>query len=109
MVGWLSNRVTPESVKPTVDLLAEEVKSADHYEFPLLMSLLHLMRKVAEQHQCVLQLDIDTVQSWMKLSSRLIRTTRNRQVLARTAHLLRAMIKVKNVPLLIEVYRYLFI
>ncbi|KAK4015632.1 hypothetical protein OUZ56_030607 [Daphnia magna] len=107
LVGWLGNRVSPEAVKSCFDFLEDQVKSATKYEYPLLISMLQLMTSLAEQHIVSSHLPLETIQSWMEVASWLIRSTRSREVLTHVAKLLRAVVKVKNVSLLIEVYRRL--
>lgn len=68
--------------------------------------MLQLMTSLAEQHIVSSHLPLETIQSWMEVASWLIRSTRSREVLTHVAKLLRAVVKVKNVSLLIEVYRF---
>jgi competence protein ComGF len=105
LVRWLGSRVTPEAMKPCFNLLEHQVKSATKYEYPLLISMLQLMTCLAEQHIVASHLPLETIQRWMELSNWVICSTRSREVLTHVAKLLRAIVKVKNVSLLIEVYR----
>ena len=90
-----------------MDLVQQLVGSSSSYEYPLLMSTIQLMTCLAEQHVVASILPQEAIQSWMELSSWLIRSSQSSQMLGHVARLLRAVIKVKNVTLLIEVYRYL--
>ena len=103
---WLGSRVSPEGVKPCLDLLKDQVESAGHYEYPLLISMLQLMTCLTEQNVVSSHLPLETIQRWMEISNWLIRSTRCRGILTHVAKLLRAVIKIKNVTLLIEVYRF---
>lgn len=67
--------------------------------------MLQLMTCLAEQHIVASHLPLETIQRWMELSNWVICSTRSREVLTHVAKLLRAIVKVKNVSLLIEVYR----
>lgn len=104
---WLGNRITLESTKPCLELLNDQVKSASHYEYSLLISMIQLMTCLTEQNVVASVLPLETIQSWMEITNWLIRSTRCREVLTHVVKLLRAVIKVKNVSLLIEVYRRL--
>jgi hypothetical protein len=106
LVRWLGNRVTPEAMKPCFDLLEHQVKSATKYEYPLLISMLQLMTCLAEQQIVASHLPLETIQHWMEVSSWVICSARSREILTHVAKLLRAIVKVKNVSLLIEVYRF---
>ncbi|EFX69271.1 hypothetical protein DAPPUDRAFT_228726, partial [Daphnia pulex] len=107
LVRWLGNRVTPEAMKPCFDLMEHQVKSATKYEYPLLISMLQLMTCLAEQQIVASHLPLETIQHWMEVSSWVICSARSREILTHVAKLLRAIVKVKNVSLLIEVYRRL--
>ena len=105
LVSWLADKITPEALKPCLDLLELQLSYADHYEYPLMVSMLQLMTCLAEQRSVASQLTADMIKRWMDVSNRQVRSTNRQDVLSRVALLLRTMIKIKNVPLLIEVYR----
>ena len=106
LIGWLGVRIVPEALEPCLDLLGTQLKAAaSSFEYPLLLSILKLMTKLVEQSSVASQLTVETVQRWIELSRWLINSTQRRDVLSHVALLLRALIKVKKVPLLIEVYR----
>ncbi len=92
---------------PCLNRLSELVKSAATHRCPdpVLMSLLGLMSVLAEQRSVASQLPVETIQSWMDLTKLLVGLTRRQDVLCRVALVLRTLIKIKNVPLLMEVYR----
>lgn len=69
--------------------------------------MIQLMTCLTEQNVVASVLPLETIQSWMEITNWLIRSTRCREVLTHVVKLLRAVIKVKNVSLLIEVYRRL--
>ena len=95
--------MTVASLSPCLDLVTTQVKSACRYEYSILVAVLRLMTKIVQEISW--QLSVDTVQHWMSFTQLLMHHDREDVVLL-VAGLLGAMIKVKNVPLLIEVYRY---
>ena len=106
LIGWLGVHIVTEALEPCLDLLATQLESAaSSFEYPLLLSTLRLMTKLTEQSPVASQLTVHTIQRWMELSRWLINATQRRDVLSHVALLLRALIKIKKVPLLIEVYR----
>lgn len=106
LIGWLGVRIVSESLEPCLELLAIQLKAAaSSFEYPLLLSILKLMTILIEQSSVASQLTVETIQQWMELSRWLVNSTQRRDVLSHVALLLRSLIKLKKVPLLIEVYR----
>lgn len=105
LIIWLADGITPEALKPCLHLLERQVESSDHYQYPLVASMFHVMTCLAEQRSVASQLTVQMIKGWMDVCNRLVESTQHRGLLSRAAHFLRTMIKIRNVPLLIEVYR----
>lgn len=43
LIAWLGDGITPEALKPCLHLLEREVESSDHYQYPLVASMFHVM------------------------------------------------------------------
>ena len=106
---WLGSRVSPEGVKPCLDLLKDQVESAGHYEYPLLISMLQLMTCLTEENVVSSHLPLETIQRWMEISNWLIRSTYCRGILTHVAKLLRAVIKVNRFSILVNCLLKVFV
>ena len=105
LIGWLGSHISTSSLKLSLDLLETQAELNYHVDHSVLVSILQLMTCLIEQNAA--QLSVETIQQWLQLSKWVLRSSRKQILLSLVAKLFRAMIKVKNVPLLIEVYRHL--
>ena len=104
LIGWLGNHISTSSLKLCLDFLAMQVELNYHLEYSILVTVLQLMTGMIEQNAS--QLSVETIQQWLQLTKWVLQSTRRHILLSLVAKLFRSMIKIKNVPLLIEVYRY---
>ena len=105
LIGWLGSHISTSSLKLSLDLLETQVELEYHFDHSVLVSILQLKTCLTEQNAA--QLSVETIQQWLQLSKWVLQSSRKQILLSLVAKLFRAMIKVKNVPLLIEVYRHL--
>ena len=105
LIGWLGSHISTSSLKLSLDLLETQVELEYHFDHSVLVSILQLKTCLTEQNAA--QLSVETIQQWLQLSKWVLQSSRKQILLSLVARLFRAMIKVKNVPLLIEVYRHL--
>ena len=105
LIEWLGSHISPVSLKSCLDFLNTQIELDYYLEYPILVTILQVMTCLIEQNAS--QLTVETMQRWIQLTQWVLESTRRQDLLSRVARLLRSMIKVKNIPLLIEVYRYL--
>ena len=105
LIRWLGSHISTSSLKLSLDFLETQVELNHHSDHSVLVSILQLMTCLTEQNAA--QLSVETIQQWLQLSKWVLQSSRKQILLSLVAKLFRAMIKVKNVPLLIEVYRHL--
>ena len=106
LVDWLGPGVASISLQPALELLGRQVHSARLYQYPILITMLQLMTCLISGVPS--EIRIDTLQLWMDFANWLMQSDKP-AALQQVSRLFRAMIQVKNVPLLIEVYRYIFL